>query len=245
VIPVKEGKEFSQLGPSSLPQLQTRWKNVRLLILDEKSMVGRSQMGRVDHRLRQTYPEKADEILGRVPAIIFGDFGQLPPVGDVPIYSDKASLHCTALHAEGHRVFKSLNQSVTLQTVYRQAGTDPAQVAFRETLLRLRTYSTTQEDYNLLSTHFWDNLTLQERAEFDNILHLLPTRVAVSEFNCRHLAATAKPVLRCKAKHNHKEAKAAKADDADGLEKEILLAEGAKVMLTRNLWTSNGEILYE
>jgi len=50
-------------------------------------------------------------------------------------------------------------------------------------------------------------------------------------------------VLHCKAKHNHKEAKSAKDDDADGLEKEILLAEGAKVMLTRNLWTSNGEIL--
>jgi ATP-dependent DNA helicase PIF1 len=46
--------------------------------------------------------------------------------------------------------------------------------------------------------------------------------------------------LRCKAKHNHAEAKKAKSEDADGLEKEILLAEGAKVMLTRNLWTSKG-----
>ena len=88
------------------------------------------------------------------------------------------------MHAEGHRVFKSFNQSVTLQTVYRQAGTDPAQVAFRETLLRLRTYSTTQEDHNLLSTCFWDNLTPQEHTEFDDILHLLPTRAAVLEFNC-------------------------------------------------------------
>jgi hypothetical protein len=47
-------------------------------------------------------------------------------------------------------------------------------------------------------------------------------------------------VLRCKAKHNHAEAKKASPDDAEGLEKEILLAEGAKVMLTRNLWTSKG-----
>jgi len=41
--------------------------------------------------------------------------------------------------------------------------------------------------------------------------------------------------LHCHAKHNHAEAKKATSDDAEGLEKELLLAEGAKVMLTRNL----------
>ena len=41
-------------------------------------------------------------------------------------------------------------------------------------------------------------------------------------------------------KCNHTEARSAKSDDADGLEKEVLLAEGAKVMLTHNLWTSKG-----
>ena len=46
--------------------------------------------------------------------------------------------------------------------------------------------------------------------------------------------------MHCKAKHNHKEAQKAKSDDADGLENEVLLAEGAKVMLTCNLWTSKG-----
>ena len=60
------------------------------------------------------------------------------------------------------------------------------------------------------------------------------------EFNCWRLVASAKPVLWCHAKHNHTEAKSAKSDDADGLEKEVLLAEGAKIMLTRNLWTSKG-----
>lgn len=49
-----------------------------------------------------------------------------------------------------------------------------------------------------------------------------------------------KPVLRCLAKHNLPEAKKASEEDAEGLERELLLAEGAKVMLTRNLWTSKG-----
>ena len=80
----------------------------------------------------------------------------------------------------------------------------------------------------------------EEKAEFDNVLHLLPTRVSVLNFNCQRLVANAKPILRCHAKHNYKEAKNVKSDGAEGLEKEVLLAEGAKVVLTCNLWTSKG-----
>jgi ATP-dependent DNA helicase PIF1 len=137
-------------------------------------------------------------------------------------------------------VFESFKQSVTLNTIFQQAGQDPAQVVFREASLRLRTYSTNSADFELFSTRFWDVLPPEEKADFDDVLHLLPTRVSVLDFNCRRLVASAKPVLRCCAKHNHKEAKNVKSDDAEGLEKEILLAEGAKVMLTRNLWTSKG-----
>ena len=75
----------------------------------------------------------------------------------------------------------------------------------------------------------------EEKAEFDNVLHLLPTWVSVLNFNCWRLVASAKPILQCHAKHNHKEAKNVKSDDAEGLEKEVLLAEGAKVILTHNL----------
>ena len=113
-------------------------------------------------------------------------------------------------------MFESFNQSVTLDTIYRQAGGGADQVAFRSALMRLRTYSTTQEDYDLLSTRTWDNLTPIERAEFDKVLHLLPTRAAVHEINCCHLVALGKPVLCCKAKHNHSDAKKASDDDADG-----------------------------
>ena len=108
--------------------------------------------------------------------------------------------------------------------------------------MHLRTYSTTQADYDLLATHFWDVLTPAERLKFEDVIHLLPTCDAVLEFNCCHLANTGQPVVHCKAKHNQTEAKKASDDDADGLMKEVLLAEGAKVMLTRNLWTSKGKV---
>jgi hypothetical protein len=80
MIPVKEGSEFNQLGQSSLACFQTQWKEIKLLILDEKSTVGGSQVGQMDHHLHQAHPQNADEIFGGIPAIFFVDFGQLPPV---------------------------------------------------------------------------------------------------------------------------------------------------------------------
>jgi hypothetical protein len=74
-----------------------------------------------------------------------------------------------------------------------------------------------------LSTQFWDILTPALWAEFDDVFHLLPTCASV---------------LDCHTKHNH--AEASKSDDAEGLEKAFLLAEGAKVMLNCNLWTPKG-----
>ena len=166
-IPVKEGTEFNQLGQISHACFQTHWKKIKLLILDEKFMVGRSQVGHMDHHLYQVYPQNADEILGGIPAILFGDFAQLPPVGDSPMYSDKISAYCTALHEEGHCVFESFNQSVILKTVFCQTGKKSEQVKLREALLRLCTYSTIPEDYALFSTQFWEILTPALQAKFN------------------------------------------------------------------------------
>ena len=63
---------------------------------------------------------------------------------------------------------------------------------------------------------------------------------SVLEFNCCKSVASAKPILCYHAKHNHKEASKVKSDEGEGLEKELLLAEGANVMLNHNLWTSKG-----
>ena len=73
MIPVKEGAEFNQLGQSSLAHFQTCWKEIKLLILDEKSTVGRSQVDCMDCHLCQTYPQNAGEILGGIPEIFFGN----------------------------------------------------------------------------------------------------------------------------------------------------------------------------
>ena len=133
-------------------------------------MVGRRTMGQADRQLCQIFPENADEILGGMPCLLFGDFGQLPPVGDLPLFSDK---HSKSDHSvEGRRVFEAFTESVTLQTVFRQAGQDPEQVAFRDALLRQRTYEITEDDYQLLSKRFWSYIPAEEHTLFNNAPYL-------------------------------------------------------------------------
>ena len=91
----------------------------KLIIGDEKSMVGQAVLGRCDRRLRQAFPAKADEVFGGMPLLFFGDFAQLPPIGDSTLYSTKAPKGaCCALGLEGQTAYMSFTQSVTLSTIF-------------------------------------------------------------------------------------------------------------------------------
>ena len=93
----------------------------------------------------------------------------------------------------------------------------------------------------LLSTCISNNLPQEEKHTFNDAIHLFPTRADVEDHNHQYLEATHVPVLRCKARHNGgKRAERATEDQADGLEAELLLAIGARVMITRNIWTDRG-----
>jgi hypothetical protein len=237
-IPAKDKHGFKELSSAALTRLQTRWKSVKLLIIDEKSMIGRAQMGKCDRRLRQAFPQAKDETLGGLATITFGDFPQLPPIGDTPLYSSKlATGNRGGLTGEGRTVFESFTQSVELKRVFRQEGESPEQIQFRDALMRLRTYQSTEEDHQFFSTRFWDSLSAAEKAEFEETIQLLPTKEAVKAVNIHSLSKLGKPVVRCPAKHNTTEAKKGSEEDAEGLQTEVLLAEGARVMVTRNVWT--------
>jgi ATP-dependent exoDNAse (exonuclease V) alpha subunit len=82
-------KSFNALTPSSLSKFQHQWKDIKLLIIDEKSMVGRTMAGKLDSRLQQIL---TDKVMGGIGVLLFGDFAQLPPVGDSPLYSSKIPL---------------------------------------------------------------------------------------------------------------------------------------------------------
>jgi ATP-dependent DNA helicase PIF1 len=106
-----------KLDPQYLLQLQTRLRHCKYIILDEKSMVGQRLFMRLDARLRSVYTDKQDEPFGGSSIMMFGDFGQLAPVGDIPLFN----LHLRNRHSDrviegnkGRAAYMSLTESITL-----------------------------------------------------------------------------------------------------------------------------------
>ena len=72
-------------------------------------MVGRKLFGQVDMRLRQVFPQNANEVSGGCSCLLFGDFGQLPPLMDLPLYTTSTSsvlsdIGCNAYQTFDHAV---------------------------------------------------------------------------------------------------------------------------------------------
>ena len=75
------------------------------------SMVGRKFLGQVDQRLHQVFPHRADELFGGCSCLFFGDFGQLPPVMDFPLYS---TVSHSPLSDEGSAAYQQYSLIVLL-----------------------------------------------------------------------------------------------------------------------------------
>lgn len=106
---------FSRLVGSRLATLQLQWKGVHFIIIDEKSMVGLRLLAQTDSRLRQIFPQAADQPFGGVSVALFGDFAQLPPVGDTPLYSppSTAATDNGTMSREGGTVYHLFSDSLT------------------------------------------------------------------------------------------------------------------------------------
>ena len=214
--------------------MQQSLADMEYLIIDEMSMVGRKFLCQVDRRLRHVFPHRADTLFGGCSCLLFGDFGQLPPVMDLPLYT---TMSRSPLSDQGSSAYQLFDHAVVLEQMMRQSGQDPDQVLFRD-ILRLRDARLTISD--------WEQLMKQTPAEvsdlapFTNALNLIPTIEAVVEHNVAKIKASGHPVATIKAIHSRLNASKASSEDAGGLESIICLASEARVMLTANLWVEMG-----
>ena len=73
------------LGEKSLQRKRLQFKDIRLIIIDEISMVSYEKLKQIDQRMRQI-KDKPLLPFGGVSVIVFGDFLQLKPVNSSPVY---------------------------------------------------------------------------------------------------------------------------------------------------------------
>ena len=89
---------------------------IKYIILDEKSMIGSKLFSKADSRLQEGFPVGQDESFRGCSILLFGDFGQLPPVGDIPLFDlqmrDGTSDNVLEAN-KGQDAYLSLMESIT------------------------------------------------------------------------------------------------------------------------------------
>uniref|UniRef100_A0A1X7V9I6 ATP-dependent DNA helicase n=1 Tax=Amphimedon queenslandica TaxID=400682 RepID=A0A1X7V9I6_AMPQE len=120
--------------------MQDEMSSTKYLIIDEMSMVWRKTFAIIDYRLRQAFPAKSQVLFGGCSILLFGDFGHLPPVMDLPIYT---TVTRSDLSDQEYRAYSQIETAFTLTQVMRQSAQDSDQVRFCDILMHLRNGDTT------------------------------------------------------------------------------------------------------
>ena len=218
-------------GPA-LQALQQQCAPVKYMIFDEISMIGSDLMNAIDSRMRQAFPAHADVVFGGCSVIFFGDFGQLPPVGDRKLFHQGCPKPTTV---QGQAAYRHINRVFVLHQAVRQAEDAP----FRNLLLRLRNGNSSYEDYAMLTDRF-SGVIDENVPPFQHATRLFPTTAAVHDYNALRLLSLQAPVASFESVHNCLRAQRADANQAYGLHRYLSLSEGARVMLRQNLWVQKG-----
>lgn len=80
-------------------------------------MIGHKLFGAIDRRLRQSNPQGRSEFFGGLGIVLMGDFGQLSPVSDTPLYKNPTG---ATLANQGREAYLSIDKTYVLTQVYRQ-----------------------------------------------------------------------------------------------------------------------------
>lgn len=229
-LPVQK-HNCNDLRGQALAMLQHKLKDIRYLIVDEISMLGQNMMAWVDKRLRQATTH-LEVPFGSISVILIGDFAQLPPVGDRPLFAQEGA------GSHGHTMYELFTKVVILDQIIRQSGTSTENKRFREILMRLRDGKSTENDWHTLLERTPAQATNVH--EFTNSIHLYYKKDGVAQYNYEAIIKLGTPIARINALHSCATAASTKTDDAGGLEPVVFMTKGAKVMLTSNLWQQVG-----
>ena len=169
---------------------------------------------------------------------MFDDFGQLPPVLNLPMYADTKR---DVLSNGDHIVYKQFKEVYKLDIIQRQSGNSKKQQNFRDILLRLRNGESTVADWKTLTTRIEDKFNTAECNKFSEAMFILTKWTEVNIVNIDRLRSLNVPVAKIQAIHTGGNgAKKADSDIAHGLEAQLLLAREARIMLMANLQTEIG-----
>ena len=239
--------------------VRDEYSDVGLVLIDEIGMLGTKLMAQVALRLREIFGAcESSPLLGNVHVVGLGDFGQLVPVKDDPVWagstwksanaraqagmkskkSDSGAAAVVVTKAHGAAAWRELYTGANLHLthIWRQA---PAEVQLRGILSRLRDGDSTYDDVEALNSRHISrvghNLTPEQLRAFT----LAQTKAEIADINKAAMTLLDVPIRVSRAVHTG-DAKGLAADDFRGIARTVFLQKGSRYLLTCNLWVDAG-----
>lgn len=199
------------------PQSYKRWKNLKVLIIDEVSMLHGALFAKLD-QLGRALRQQPHTPFGGIQVVCTGDFFQLPPV-----VKQGQGQFCFEVAAWR----QTIQKTILLTEVFRQKG-DSELIDMLNSLRYGRLDAATAGGFARLArrVHYPDGIEPTE---------LFPLREDVKRANDKRLAQLALAPRRFAAMDTSRDAFQVKMLDNLMCERELVLKEGAQVMYLKNL----------
>ena len=230
-IPKETGDYLCGMSDQKRTQYRIPLKDLTLIIIDEISMVGNITLLHVHQRLKDIFGVSSIDLFACISIIAVGDLYQLPPIKKKAIFDDYKMETHNLCHP--WRVFKMFE----LTDIMRQKNDK----AFTELLNRIRTASHTEDDIKVIQSRC---ITPSDPNYPSDALHIWAKNTPVNEYNQRKLESIQAPLIILKAKDQYQK-NVSKQDiarvlargrsETGGLDFEIQVKEGARIMLTTNI----------
>ena len=150
--PGESGEDYTVLiSVRNRTLLRDEWRLVKVLFIDEVSLLSEQLICEVDHALRYA-TERPDEWFGGITVIFAGDFFQYPPIGGTPLYSPIPNINSYRKNDVPRRLgrlaWKSVDAVICL-TEQERMKTDPE---YARAVNHLRIRQCTTEDMDLFNS---------------------------------------------------------------------------------------------
>ena len=229
-------KQYRTIGADTLNTLRNKLNNLKVVIIDEISMVGSHLLYQIHRRLEEIKGSNSqDSTFGDITMIAVGDLYQLPPVGKTYVFD-----HPDDSYAKLQDPLWYQFQLAELTQIMRQKD----DAVFAQLLNRVRTATCSKGDIALLKSR---EISPDMQNYPMDILHVYSTHKLVNEHNSKMLSKIHETIHTVKAIDSKKDISSGidikfpeKISETGGLETSLKVAIGCRVMLTYNLDVTDG-----
>ena len=238
-IPKETGDNLPPMSDQKKTQLRRSLSELKLIIIDEVSMVSNITLLHIHQRLKDIFGSSSSLLFAGISIIAVGDLYQLPPIRRKPIFENFKN--------DSYNLYHPWKVFIMMELIQIMRQKDDQQ--FTELLNRFRTASQTEKDIDCINsrsiTPLADNYPL-------DALHIWAENNPVNKHNNKQLEQLSTPLFVLRATDQYP-SNITKQDidrvlsrgrsETGGLDFEVKIKEGARVMLTTNINGQMGTVM--